>query len=156
MKLSFSTNHWGENSLNRCLDIAVTYGFSGVELHSLDDLGGETPAAVYHRLIALGLKIPCVDLCADVGIAAQKDEALAELKRVIPAMQRLRVAYLRLRAAANDGAVAAAEDFLRQAVPLAERGHPAHGVRRNRLPWASGVTGGLRRAGCIYVPGGWI
>ena len=27
MKLSFSTNHWGENSLNRCLDIAVTYGF---------------------------------------------------------------------------------------------------------------------------------
>ena len=122
MKLSFSTNHWGENSLNRCLDIAVTYGFSGVELHSLDDLGGETPAAVYHRLIGLGLKIPCVDLCADVGIAVQKDAALAELKRVIPAMQRLRVAYLRLRASANDGAVAATEAFLREAVPLAERG----------------------------------
>ena len=76
MKLSFSTNHWGENSLNRCLDIAVTYGFSGVELHSLDDLGGETPAAVYHRLIALGMKIPCVDLCAAVGIAAPQAEAL--------------------------------------------------------------------------------
>ena len=122
MKLSFSTNHWGENNISRCLDIAAEYGFSGVELHSLDDLGGETPAAVYHRLIALGLKIPCVDLCTDIGNAAQKDAALAELKAVLPAMQALRVTYLRLRASEGENAVDATKDFLREAVPVAERG----------------------------------
>ena len=122
MKLSFSTNHWGENNISRCLDIAAEYGFSGVELHSLDDLGGETPAAVYHRLIALGLKIPCVDLCADIGNSAQKGAALAELKAVLPAMQALRVTYLRLRASEGEAAVDAAKDFLREAVPVAERG----------------------------------
>ena len=122
MKLSFSTNHWGENNISRCLDIAAEYGFSGVELHSLDDLGGETPAAVYHRLIARSLKIPCVDLCADIGNAAQKDAALAELKAVLPAMQALRVTYLRLRASEGETAVDATKDFLREAVPVAERG----------------------------------
>lgn len=122
MKLSFSTNHWGENNISRCLDIAAEYGFSGVELHSLDDLGGETPAAVYHRLIALGLKIPCVDLCTDIGNAAQKDAALAELKAVLPAMQALRVTYLRLRASEGENAVDATKDFLREAVPVAEHG----------------------------------
>ena len=122
MKLSFSTNHWGENNISRCLDIAAEYGFSGVELHSLDDLGGETPAAVYHCLIALGLKIPCVDLCADIGNAAQKNAALAELKAVLPAMQALRVTYLRLRASEGEAAVDAAKAFLREAVPVAERG----------------------------------
>ena len=122
MKLSFSTNHWGENNIGRCLDIAAEYGFSGVELHSLDDLGGETPAAVYHRLIALGLKIPCVDLCADVGNPEQKADAVAELKAVIPTMQRLRVPYLRLRASEREDAVEATTGFLQEAVPLAARG----------------------------------
>lgn len=122
MKLSFSTNHWGKHSISQCLDIAAEYGFSGVELHSLNDLGGEAPSAVYHRLIALGLKIPCVDLCADIGNAAEKEAALAELDAVLPAMQRLRVPYLRLRASEQEDAVEAASAFLQDAVPLAECG----------------------------------
>ncbi len=116
MKLSFSTNHW-DGGIRHSLDVAAEYGFSGVELHSVDDLGGETPASVYHRLIELGLKIPCVDLTADIGFADQTASAMEELKTLLPVMHRLRAPYLRLRATKTEAAGA----FLEQALPLAER-----------------------------------
>lgn len=118
MKLAFSTNHWG-SGLGSCIDIAEEYGFAGVELHSLDDLGADAPAELYHRLIASGLQVPCADLTADIGCAAQLPAALKELEAILPVMQRLRTPYLRLRAMQGDET--APYDFLTHALPLAER-----------------------------------
>lgn len=118
MRLAFSTNHWG-SGLGSCIDIAAEYGFAGVELHSLDDLGADAPAELYHRLIASGLQVPCADLTADIGCAAQLPAALKELEAILPVMQRLRTPYLRLRAMQGDET--APYDFLTHALPLAER-----------------------------------
>ncbi len=120
MKLSFSTNRWGSVGLRRFLEIAAAYDFQGLELHSAADLDGETPSEIYHRLLTLGLEIPCIDVTADIGDAAQKEAALLELAAALTAAQQLRAPYLRLRATERDGAQAAAEAFLADAIPLAE------------------------------------
>lgn len=121
MKLSFSTNRWGQRNIDRSLALASEYGFSGIELHSLRELGEESPAAVYHKLIALKQQIPCADLNADIADAAQESAALAELNETLPVLRRLRVPYLRLRATDMENARETARAFIEKALPLAEQ-----------------------------------
>ena len=120
MKLSFSTNYW-EGSFREKMETAARYGFSGLELHSLSEVEEESLASLYHGLIALSLRIPCLDLNADVGDPAQGEAALEELQSALTVMGKLRIPYLRLRAGDTPDAFDSTRAFLRCAVTVAEQ-----------------------------------
>ena len=120
MKLSFSTNRWKNTSVEEFFRMAKEYRFSGVEIHSVEEVPEEGRTALYHQAVSLGLSIPCIDVGADIG-AENAEVAKAELTAAIAAAVRLHVPYLRLRAESGEGAVARAEAFLSYALPEAQK-----------------------------------
>ncbi|MBR7119715.1 MAG: AMP-binding protein [Lentisphaeria bacterium] len=124
MKLSFSTNRWFDYTFEQFIDIAGEYRFQGIEIHDVhavfdvNEPGKIT--ALYRRIMEKRLEISCIDLVSDI-VCSTKD-ALDELVLVLDAAKRLHAPYVRVKTS-NDssGTVAAVQEFLREALPMAEK-----------------------------------
>ncbi|MDL2300469.1 AMP-binding protein [Clostridiaceae bacterium OttesenSCG-928-D20] len=101
MKLSFTSKSFEELSFNQLIEIAKTYGFSGIELCGLEiDL--PNPSALARLLINQSLEIPCLDCIFDLANSA----LLPELLKSVSDCKRLSAPSLRVRAKSDDiGAV---------------------------------------------------
>ena len=121
MKLSFSTNRWKGFSLDDFIEIAGTYRFDGIEIHSVAECADENPSSVYHKFIAGNLKVPCIDLTSDVGDPAQRERAKEELLTCMDWAKKLRSGYIRLKVLKREGAFDAAEAFVRETLPEAKK-----------------------------------
>ena len=71
MKLSFSTKGWHNNSFDEFCDIATDLGFSGIELHNVNNRLFTDKDGAFHdyaaaktarRLYEKKLQIPCIDV----------------------------------------------------------------------------------------------
>ena len=121
MKLSFSTNRWNGFSLDQFIDIAVTYKFDGIEIHSIKECSDENPSSVYHKFIEKKLKVPCIDLVTDIGDPTLRESAEEELRECILWAGKLRAPYVRLKCMRSDGAFEAAERFVDDMLPEAKK-----------------------------------
>ena len=124
MKLSFSTNRWFDYTFEQFIDIAGEYRFQGIEIHDVhavfdvNEPGKIT--ALYRRIMEKRLEISCIDLVSD--IVSSKNEALDELALVLDAAKRLHAPYVRVKTACDgDDTPAAVQEFLREALPMAEK-----------------------------------
>ncbi len=107
MKLSFSTKGWHENSFDEFCDVACDLSFDGIELHNINNrLFTEKDGAFYdyaaaatvRRLYEKNLKIPCIDVIADIADESAFDEAVSETEKCIEIASNLHIPYIRLRA----------------------------------------------------------
>ena len=124
MKLSFSTNRWFDYTFEQFIDIAGEYRFQGIEIHDVhavfdvNEPGKIT--ALYRRIMEKRLEISCIDLVSD--IVCSKNDALEELALVLDAAKRLHAPYVRVKTACDgDDTPAAVQEFLREALPMAEK-----------------------------------
>ena len=118
MKLSYSTNRWKGFGLADFIKMASDYRFDGVEIHSVEELGQDLNAA-YRLLTENRLTVPCIDLVSDVG--DRNAECMKELLACLKAARKLRVGYIRLRAAKREGADEAVRAFLAEALEEAAK-----------------------------------
>ena len=121
MKLSFSTNRWKGFSLDGFIDIALNYKFDGVEIHSVNECADENPSSVYHKLISNKLKVPCIDLVADIGDETLHAAAVAELSACIDWANKLRSENIRLKVLKSEKAFENAVKFVKDVLPSAEK-----------------------------------
>ena len=124
MKLSFSTNRWKNYSFDQFIDIADEYRFQGIEIHDIKALCDASEpgriTALYRRLMEKKVAISCIDLAAD--IANEREAALEELNFVLDAARRLHAPYIRIKSASTaENAVELVQEFLRSALPAAEK-----------------------------------
>ncbi len=124
MKLSFSTNRWFDYTFEQFIDIAGEYRFQGIEIHDVhavfdvNEPGKIT--ALYRRIMEKRLEISCIDLVSDIVCSAK--DALDELALVLDAAKRLHAPYVRVKTSSDSsGTVAAVQEFLREALPMAEK-----------------------------------
>ena len=99
MKLSFSTNHWNNYTVDQFIDIAAEYRFNGIEIHDVRAVFDASEpgrlTTLYRRLLEKQLNISCIDLVAD--IVTEQETALEELAVVLDAAKRLHSPYVRIR-----------------------------------------------------------
>ena len=120
MKLSFSTNRWNDVAFNDFFAIAEEYRFTGIEVHSVEEVAQGLNEA-YRKLTEYRLSVPCIDLVADVSDRQSHSAAMGEFLECLKAARKLRTPYLRLRATEKEGADEAVREFLRAALPEAEK-----------------------------------
>jgi fatty-acyl-CoA synthase len=113
MKLSFSTNGWSGYRWPDFVDFAADMGFNGIELHKVDagvlvaddgPLNIANTTATIHSLLDLGLSIPCLNAVCDLADVASREENDREVLFCINTAARLNIPYIRIHAAAHDGA----------------------------------------------------
>ncbi|MBQ6626884.1 MAG: AMP-binding protein [Ruminococcus sp.] len=107
MKLSFSTKGWYNRSFEEFCDVANYIGFTGVELHNINNplftekdgaFHDYTSAATLRRLFEKKLEIPCIDVVSDIANPVTENGTEDEIKRCIEIAKNLRIPYVRLRA----------------------------------------------------------
>ena len=111
MKLSFSTKGWHDSTFDSFCTIAEELGFSGIELHNVNnrlftDKDGAfhdyTTASTLRKLYEKKLSIPCIDALSDLSDASIKDEAVKEISKCLEIASNLHIPYLRLKAYDSD------------------------------------------------------
>ena len=111
MKLSFSTRGWHNNTFEEFCDIAVELGFSGIELHNINnrlftDRDGAfhdyAAAATMRRLYEKKLQIPCIDTLCDLADDAAEEATLDEIRRCMAVAANLHIPNVRIKAMSGD------------------------------------------------------
>ena len=107
MNFSFSTKGWNDKSFQEFEDVAVSLGFSGIELHNVhNDLFTKKDGNFYgaksketmRELFRKHLSIPCIDACEDIGNPVSAENAKAEIRECMEKAAELKIANIRLRA----------------------------------------------------------
>ena len=124
MKLSFSTNYWKGYSLFDFFSFAADYNFSGIEIHSADELENVSIASVDSRQKETNINICCINLTHDIGDVSDAASAERELAECIAAAKKLGIPYIRLKCSGDvgdAGSINAARSFVAKALPNAEK-----------------------------------
>ncbi len=131
MKLSFSTKGWHNNSFDEFCDIATDLGFSGIELHNVNnrlftDKDGAfhdyTAAATARHLYEKKLTIPCIDVLCDISDKAKADATMEEFLKCINIANNLKISYIRVKAEKSEDFEASEKQviaFIEKALPIA-------------------------------------
>ncbi len=101
MKLSFSTNYWKDYSVTDFFNLAAEYDFSGIEIHSVDELNDVSISAVNSKQKETNISICCINLTTDIADPALTDLADAELVKCFDAAKKLGIPYIRLKCAGD-------------------------------------------------------
>lgn len=67
MNISFSTNKWTSLDLHDFMNIASEYKYTGIELHGIGGITDGMLTGMYRKLLEMKLKIPCIDVEADIS-----------------------------------------------------------------------------------------
>ena len=95
------------------MDMAHEYKFNGIELHGAYEVKGENTDELYRKTIEYGLKVPCIDIAAEVS--ENTDEAAAEFDYACRVAAKLHTEYLRIK---SDGD---AKPFISKILKKAEK-----------------------------------
>ena len=124
MKLSFSTNYWKGHTLGEFFSYAADYNFSGIEIHSAEELEDENIGAVDSKQKETNINICCINLTRDIGDKNEAADAARELASCISYSKKLAIPYIRLKCAgdvADKEKIDAAKEFVAKALPEAEK-----------------------------------
>ena len=113
MKLAFSTDNWKGYSVREFIKMAREYKFSGIELHSVDEIRDYDLSDLYHEMIQNNIVIPCADLTSDVYTDYNK--AISEFETLIKVAEKLRIPYIRIKSSGD------ASRFLNEVLASAEK-----------------------------------
>ncbi|MBQ7953920.1 MAG: AMP-binding protein, partial [Clostridia bacterium] len=117
MNLSFSTNRWGDISLESFIDIAREYKFQGIEIHDINEVTAEQASEINHKLLENKVKISCIDMISDVS--GDVDASFSEFLSCVELCITLHTPYIRIKAASDN------EEnvfkFIEKALPVAEK-----------------------------------
>ncbi len=117
MNLSFSTNRWGDISLENFIDIAEEYKFQGIEIHNINEVTTEQASEINHKLLESKIKISCIDMVADISDAT--DDAFAEFLKCVELCITLHTPYIRIKASTDNKENIF--EFVKKALPVAEK-----------------------------------
>ena len=117
MNLSFSTNRWGNISLESFIDIASEYKFQGIEIHDIKEVTTEKASEINHKLLESKIKIACIDMVSD--ISGDIEKAFDEFAKCIDLCITLHTPYIRIKASSNNEENIYA--FVNKALPVAEK-----------------------------------
>ncbi len=130
MKLSFSTRGWHYNTFEEFCDIAVELGFSGIELHNVNnrlftDRDGAfhdyAAAKTLRNLYEKKLSLPCIDTLCNLADAGAQEITLDEISRCITIASNLHIPYIRLKAQdADETALERIASLIEKVLPTAE------------------------------------
>ncbi len=117
MNLSFSTNRWGDISLESFIDIAREYKFQGIEIHDINEVTAEQASEINHKLLENKVKISCIDMISDVS--GDVDASFNEFLNCVELCITLHTPYIRIKSASDN------EEnvfkFVEKALPVAEK-----------------------------------
>ena len=117
MNLSFSTNRWGDISLESFIDIAREYKFQGIEIHDINEVTTEQASEINHKLLENKIKISCIDMVSD--ISGDVDISFKEFLSCVELCITLHTPYIRIKSASeNEENVF---KFVEKALPVAEK-----------------------------------
>jgi len=118
MNLSFSTNRWGDISLESFIDIAKEYKFQGIEIHDINEVTTEQASEINHKLLENKIKISCIDMVSDVA-GDNVDDSVSEFTQCVDMCITLHTPYIRIKAVSpNEDNVLS---FIQKALPIAEK-----------------------------------
>ena len=131
MKLSFSTKGWHNSSFDEFCDIATDLGFSGIELHNVNNRLFTDKDGAFHdyaaaktarRLYEKKLQIPCIDVLCDIADEAKADATMQEFSKCINIANNLKISYIRVKAEKSADFESAEKQvvaFIEKALPIA-------------------------------------
>ena len=117
MNLSFSTNRWGDISLESFIDIAREYKFSGIEIHDINEVTTEQASEINHKLLENKIKISCIDMVSD--ISGDVDTSFKEFLNCVELCITLHTPYIRIKSASENKENVV--NFVEKALPVAEK-----------------------------------
>ena len=118
MNLSFSTNRWGDISLESFIDIAREYKFQGIEIHDISEVTTEQASEINHKLLENKVKISCIDMVSDIA-GDNVDASVKEFMQCVELCITLHTPYIRIKASSpNEENVV---KFIEKALPIAEK-----------------------------------
>ena len=124
MKFSFSTNYWNKYNIYDFFSFAANYNFSGIEIHSVDELYDVNLSSVDKMQRETNINVCCINLTTDISDESLSSAATAEFDRCIDIAKKLGIPYIRLKCSGNVGdndKTAAAEKFVSYALPIAKK-----------------------------------
>ena len=117
MNLSFSTNRWGNISLESFIDIAKEYKFQGIEIHDINEVTTEQASEINHKLLENKVKISCIDMISDVS--GDVDTSFKEFLNCVELCITLHTPYIRIKSASDNEENVV--KFVEKALPVAEK-----------------------------------
>lgn len=114
MNISFSTNKWTSLDLHDFMNIASEYKYTGIELHGIGGITDGMLTGMYRKLLEMKLKIPCIDVEAD--ISEDIGTAYEEFVTALRFAAKLKAPYIRVRTSVGNG-----REFIAKALPEAEK-----------------------------------
>ncbi len=117
MNLSFSTNRWGDISLESFIDIAKEYKFQGIEIHDINEVTTEQASEINHKLLENKIKISCIDMISD--ICGDTETAFKEYLNCVDLCVTLHTPYIRIKASTDNEENA--YNFVNKALTVAEK-----------------------------------
>ena len=124
MKLSFSTNYWDKYTISEFFSFAAEYNFSGIEIHSADELKDENFSSVLAKQNSTNINICCINLTADISEEETFIKATNELKCCFDIAKKLDIPCIRLKCAGDVGDTVKLENarrFVKDNLPTAEK-----------------------------------
>jgi len=128
MKLSFSTNGWGERPFSEYVSTAKALGFGGIELHDVlhSDWVEEgmpfyrrSASSTRHLLFREGVRLTCLDAVCDLS-NPEVASSIHEIEACILLAGDFSVPFVRVRAVdGSEAGLAAAETVIRAVLPQA-------------------------------------
>ncbi len=130
MKLSFSTKGWHGKSFFELCDTAKELGFSGIELHNINNeffkgedsvLKDYCATATLRKLYELRLSLPCIDSITDPAEICAQEECLKEIRECIRLAYTFRIPYVRIHASKKEeNSVETVKAFIEKILPEAQ------------------------------------
>lgn len=117
MNLSFSTNRWGNISLESFIDIAKEYKFQGIEIHDINEVTTEQASEINHKLLENKVKISCIDMISDVS--GDVDTSFKEFLNCVELCITLHTPYIRIKSASDNEENVV--KFVEKTLPVAEK-----------------------------------
>ncbi len=124
MKFSFSTNYWNRYDINDFFTFAANYNFSGIEIHSVDEIDGVSINYIDKKQRDSNINICCINLTTDISDESLVKEAVAELEKCIDVSKKLDIPYIRLKCngdVGDENKTAVAKAFIKSALVSAKK-----------------------------------